>query len=50
MPSFLAISEFSGSIIIRIPDQSSLKLEDLQFGHIGPELINLQFLHAFSTS
>jgi len=50
MPNFLAISEVSGLMIIRRPDQSSVKFEDLQFGHIGPELINLQFLHAFSTS
>jgi len=50
MFSFLAISDDSGLIIIIIPDQSSLKLDDLQFGHIGPELINLQFLHALSTS
>src|SRR3972149_7584473 len=44
----LATSEFGGSKTTTNPDQSSLRLLDLQLGHTGPLLIIRQFLQAFS--
>jgi len=46
---FFAISELLGSMTTTNPVQSSLRFVDLQFGQIGPALINRQFLQAFST-
>ncbi len=48
IPIRRATSEFDGSRTTTNPDQSSLRLLDLQLGHTGPLLIIRQFLHAFS--
>jgi hypothetical protein len=48
IPIFFAISDFSASMMITSPVQSSLRFVDLQLGQTGPLLTNLQFLQAFS--
>jgi hypothetical protein len=44
----LATSEIEGSNMTAKPLQSSLTFTDPQFGQIGPLLMNLQFVQAFS--
>lgn len=48
IPILLATPDADGSIITTSPLQSSLRLVDLQLGHTGPLLMNLQFLQALS--
>jgi len=45
---FLAISDFSRLTTTTRPDQSSLRLDDLQLGQMFPMLMKWQLLHAFS--